>query len=333
MQTFLQNYQKKKEFMKNRIAKNLNVDFFPADEVATMASLLTGKLPQIHGVTASQWTEAGKVVDAFSSPSRSSSKLSIFDLLKIQQSESKLNVIGAATNKVLAQAMTANAYGASYFESPKSFTSDHDDLKFTWQDLLQSMTNDDIWKTNADLIASLDLKSSDVELFLMEMEYLNKISKNFATHKEETSLYSLATTTVGVLKDNENVLAIFSHFLENLMTKYKEAYPNGNDQIVFAVTPSLEPHALLASKLDGLDYDYKNLKQMNTMELAEICGTNDVVCVGSPKTGVNYTTYQISIWVCFFAALATLAFSCNFCTLDFSQDSTLYSTWVSQDDY
>jgi len=322
------------KFLENRIKENLDVDFFPADEVSIMTTLLTGNLPQIHGVTGSKWKENGKPVDAFSTPGRSSSKNSIFDLLKVQENESNLHIVGAATTKVLAQAMTTDAYGASYFDSPQSFTStDHPDLSFTWQDLLQSMSGDNVWKQSADLIANLDLKSPAVELFLMEMEYLNRVSKSFEQHRDAKSFYSLATTTVGPLRDNDQVLAIFSHFLENLLTEYKTAYPNGNDQLVFVVTPSVEPHALLQSKLEKMGYPDRGLKHMNSMELSEVCGTAGAVCVGTPKGGHYYQTYQISIWVLFLALLATWSFSCNFAFQDFTQDATLYSTWVRQDDF
>jgi len=253
--------------------------------------------------------------------------------LKVQDSESELHIVGAATHETLAKAMTSGSYGASYFESPQSFTSDHPDLQFTWQNLLQSMTQDDVWKSQALRLENLDLKSSQVELFLMEMEYLNKVSKSFADHKSKLSVYSLATTTVEPLSDNEDVLAIFSHFLVNLVQKYEEAYPNGNYQVAFLETPDIETHEVLESKLSELDYHNRGLKHMNTMELTTICGTDGVVCVTENKDGTYYTTYQISVWVSFCASLAILAFSCNFCTLDFSQDAILYSTWVGEDEY
>merc|ERR1712217_11317 len=179
----------------------------------------------------------------------------------------------------------------------------------------------------ADNIANLDLKSFDVEVFLMEMEFLNRVSKSFVEHKDQTSFYSLATTTVGPLSDNEDAVQIYSLFLDNLVNKFQEAYPNSNEQLVFAVAPNMDANEELATKLETFNLDTRNLKQMNTMQLDEVCGTDGVVCLDH-KLGAASTSYQIAIWFTLCAFLATCAFSCNFCMLDFSQDATLYTTWV-----
>merc|ERR1719499_1051976 len=116
-------------------------------------SMLTGQLPSLHGVTAAAWkeTRSNEVVDAYSTEHRSSSMLSVFDLFKVQH-ESNVHVVGAATRETLAKAMTTNAYGASYFDTPEHFTSDHKELNFGWEDLLQSMTNDQVWKDSAESV-------------------------------------------------------------------------------------------------------------------------------------------------------------------------------------
>jgi len=318
------------EFTQDTLPLDLAVRFYPADEVSVVSSVLTGATPRLHGITAARWTQNGEPVEAFSTSDRSVSELSMYDLVKAQIGLKNLHVVGAATGKVLAKTMTANQFGASYFESPHKFTSDSDELSFTWETLLKSMENDEVWKNVRTNLANLDLNSNEVELFLMEMEYLNQVAKSFDAHKDELSLYSLSTTTLEPLAHNEDVLTIFSYFTDHLIQAFQQAYPEGNYQVAFLKKPALEPQPMLETKLAGYNYNGQNLNTLNYAQLDDVCGTDGVVCV-TKMEGDTFRTYQISVWLLFWAGVATLAFSCYFCGLDFSQDATLYTTWVASE--
>jgi len=293
---------------------DLTIPFHPADPVSIVTSALTAEAPGTHGVVGKYWTERGSTVEAFSSARRFPSTVGVVNLMSDEYDG--LKVTACASDRVLSHALSEGT-AASSFVKDGVFVGPQQSLTFTWEKLQTSMKSDPVWASLSEQTATLDLSEPNTQMFLMEMEYLNRLGSSFSG--KQMQLFNVATTSMEKMDQTPAVLAIFSTMVDRTVSKFNEAFPTGVAQVAFLETPVMEPH-MLEAKLS---------QRLTGKEFTEVCQQGDVLCFKANQEldGVQYTTYQAAVWTMLAAGLIVLFFSCSFCQMRYTDDALLFTKW------
>jgi hypothetical protein len=308
---------------------NLNIPFHPADDTSIVTSAYTGKLPNEHGVVGSTWLERGSEVEAFSTARRSSSEVSVMELL--QSNYPSIEFVAGCNNEILGRALTQGTSTASHL-TQQGYVSTDAKYAFNWDDLKSELATDPFWLSLKDQVDALNLEDPAVQNFLMEMEYFRRVTQNMARKTDQIQVYSLASTSLETMPEHSTaLLTIYFATLHQLNSKFHEVYPNGATQFSFIKTPEMhrtEAHTQLEAKLAEMNFDPMNVRLVGR-QFQEVCGGDTgLLCISDDKAaGQKETTYQIGVWLMFTMTLAVLFFSCTFCGMNYSSDALLFTKW------
>jgi len=300
------------EFNKNQAQlTNLKVDFFPADPVSILTSIITGTSPADHGVIGESWMVGDEVVEAFSTEKTFSSSVSSLDL--IHQHYNNEVKIGASSS-ILAKALSHGNFPNTYFNGVK-FISEEEEYNFTINDMINAMKNEKFWLDNKDSIGHLDLQNKNDINFLMEMEYIRRVGKNM-DGSANFPLYNIATTSLRKVAEPE-ALNILSNSLNYLKSQFSKAYPEGSSQVLFIKPPELE------SGFSQYTRDFIHPKEFNLDCSTTVCASAD----GVVTTEVEGRAYQFKIWILFFSFVIVLWYVQSVSNLNYESDAILFSKW------
>jgi len=309
---------------------DLTVPFHPADATSIVTSAMTARVPRDHGVVGATWFErSGEEVQAFSTASRSPATIGAVDMLK--NSFPQLSMTAGGADQIVGKALTQDLYDATYLDDLK-FVSSDERYSFTWEELQAKLAEDPFWVSLKENIDALDLEHPVNQQFLMQMEFFNRVASNMQA-SDNLELFNLATTALDQLYlVSDDALAILSASVQNLLTTFSEVFPNGSSQVAFIKTPEMEQtdaHTRLESKLAEIGHEPATA-YVKGLELLHVC-EDGVVCV--VEHGVDVTDekanqiYQIGFWFSFLMFCTVTAFSCMFCSMDYTTDALLFTKW------
>jgi len=320
------------ELFEGMQASALTVPFHPADHTSIVTSAWTGQVPRQHGVVGSTWYERGSEVEAFSSSFRSPAKVGVMELLK--SNYPSMQLVAGSNDEILGRALTQGASTASHLDQQGYLSSDAK-YTFTWDDLKSQLTTDPFWVAMQNQVDALDLEDPLVQSFLMEMEFLHRVTNNMSQKSDELQVYSLASTSLENFPElTQEVMLIYFATIQQLHANFNKVFPDGASQFSFIKTPEMhqtDVHTQLESKLAEMDYTPETVR-LRGYEFQEVCGgETGIVCIVDPSVmvtpGQHETTYQIGIWLMFLLSLAVLFFSCTFCGMDYTSDALLFTKW------
>jgi len=313
----------------------LDVDFFPADEVATITSLLTGRNPEDHGIAGATFGEKERV-SAFSSNSRSTRTLGVMDLLKTKLPEA--SVVAGCGSGLVSTALTQNLYQSASMDNFEEFKSQDPRFSFNFKDLPEQFNIQPVWLSVQQEVQSLNFNNDGIKTFLMEMEYLNRVAQSFQAEQGKVHFYSLSTISMENVSGHEGCLTIFNAVVGNLLQQFQQTYEQHNVQLAFMKSPKIEETEHLEHMLAAIKEPALGRRILGQEEFDIVCGVEGVVCYGQrPTLGANETegdqwrTYAIGSWFFLVFTIIILVFSSYFATLRYDNDSTLFSRYNFSD--
>lgn len=282
---------------------DLSYDFFPADSVSILTSMTTSRNPVEHGVVGKSWEVNQSPIEAYSEPKTFSSRNTFVEVVHNQNKRTK--IVTASSNPQLARAFNQEKHAFDTVIDHEFQSSNG--LQFTKEDLLAAFETEEFWKQFASQIAALDASDSFMESFLMEMEYIRRLSSNMQA-SEELVLFNIATNTPSNSAAQEILLGTISH----VQKQFKVQYPEGSSQIVFFKEPTVISNSNSETKL-SVPYQAVEFSEAND-------GLNGPV-LQDPRS------YQIATWLTFFAVFIVYYFIYEFMTMDYDTDATLFTKW------
>lgn len=298
------------------LQRDLDYNFFPADPVSLLTSLVTSRTPNHHGVVARQWFVDDKPVDAFSTANSFSSYVTFPELVGNAHPETK--VLTSSSDPQLATAFAQNSFPIDT-KNNEGFRSSHN-LGFTNEELFESIKTNSFWKDLQSHVENLDHTNSEVVSFLKDIEYIRKLhedlkqKKEEKTEKKQPTLYNIAVKS----PSSPDAHHILKKALSGLKSIFHEAYPSGSSQIISLQEPQIVE--------DKATHTVMPLHH-KALEFSEVC-TN---CKESGTVISDSRGYQIGIWIIFFMIFFLYMYIDSMAFMDYAKDATLFTTWVRSD--
>jgi len=288
----------------------LKYDFFPADAVSLLTSMATSRTPDEHGVVGKQWfVNEDESVDAYSSAKSSASAPTFPQVIKNHHDE--INVITASANPQLAKSI--NQINSLPFDTLEDgeFKSHHG-LSFSKEEALKATKETPFWKSFSTQLENLDVSDSLVESFIMDIEYLRRLTEKMEA-SESPVLYNVATST----PPNAAAQEILLGAVKETQKAFKKHHPEGTSQIVFMKEPNV---------ISNAESTFSMPLHRKPVEFS-VQYPDDPDAAKNTATLTDPRTSQISTWIAFMSLFFVYYFIHSFMTMDYESDATLFTKW------